>query len=422
MAGAEVAGSIGERPAPDSGLRQGEPAFYRMTLALFLAGCAVFSILYCTQPILPELSRRFVLSPTEASLSISVPTATMALAMLVMSAISEATGRVWLMAGSLLAAAALQLLLAFSPTYGVLLVLRGLQGIALAGAPATVLAYVAEETSARAYGFAVGLYISGTTIGGMLGRFAVGALADHFSWQAALGVIGLTGMALSAGFAALLPRSRHFTRRPFAARALAATFAAHLRDPALLRLYVVGFLIMGSFVTVYNYTTFRLAAPPYSLSQTQVGLVFAIYLVGTVSSTWMGRMADRAGRRRILWVSVALMLAGLGVTLAVPLWLALLGVAVFTFGFFGAHTTASGWIGKRAQTGRAQASALYFAFYYTGSSIVGATGGLAWSAFHWPGVTAMLAVLLLLALGLALGLRHIPPLNPQPEAPPEIVG
>lgn len=422
MAGAEMVGNIGERPASEAGLRRGELAFYRMTLALFLAGCAIFSILYCTQPILPELSRRFALSPAVASLSISVPTATMALAMLGMSAISEATGRVWLMAGSLLAAAALQLLLAASPTYGVLLVLRGLQGVALAGAPATVLAYVAEETSASAYGYAVGLYISGTTIGGMLGRFAVGALADHFSWQMALGGIGLTGLALSAAFAALLPRSRHFVRRPFAPRALVATFAAHLRDPALLRLYAVGFLTMGSFVTVYNYMTFRLAAPPYRLSQTLVGGVFTIYLVGTFSSAWMGRLADRAGRRRILWVSAALMLAGLGVTLATPLWLALLGVAIFTFGFFGAHTTASGWIGKRARTGRAQASALYFAFYYTGSSVVGATGGLAWSAFHWPGVTIMLAALLLLALALALGLRHIPPLDAQPETAPEIVG
>ena len=220
MAGAEIVASGEERAAPEAGLRQGEPAFYRMALALFLAGCAIFSILYCTQPILPELSRRFDLSPAGASLSISVPTATMALAMLGMSAVSETTGRVRLMAGSLLAAAALQLLLAASPTYSVLLVLRGLQGVALAGAPATVLAYVAEETSASAYGYAVGLYISGTTIGGMLGRFAVGALADHFSWQAALGVIGLSGLALAAAFAALLPRSRHFVRRPFAPRAL----------------------------------------------------------------------------------------------------------------------------------------------------------------------------------------------------------
>ncbi len=42
-------------------------------------------------------------------------------------------------------------------------------------------------------------------------------------------------------------------------------------------------------------------------------------------------------------------------------------------------------MGKRAQAGRAQASALYFFFYYTGSSVVGATGGFAWSGLRWPG-------------------------------------
>ncbi len=34
-------------------------------------------------------------------------------------------------------------------------------------------------------------------------------------------------------------------------------------------------------------------------------------------------------------------------------------MAVLTFGFFGAHSIASGWVGQRALTARAQASALY---------------------------------------------------------------
>lgn len=407
------AGRSGIRRSPEgaeeSYLRRGSAAFRRANLAMFLAGCAIFSLLYSTQPVLPELSRQYALSPVMASLSVSLPTAGMAVAMLFVSSLSEVWGRARLMMISLLAAALFQLLIPAAPTYTAMLVLRTLQGIALAGVPSTILAYLAEETDKSSYGFAVGLYISGTTIGGMSGRFLVGALTDLFSWRVALLVVGALGLALAFAFAWLLPPSRHFRRRSFEPRALALSLVSRLRDPGLLLLYGLGFLVMGSFVTVYNYLSFRLMAAPYHLSQTLVGGVFIIYLVGTFSSTWMGKLADHLGRRQTLWTGPALMLVGLVVSLAAPLWVALLGIAIFTFGFFGAHSIASSWVGKRAQTGKAQASALYFFFYYTGSSVVGATGGFAWSGLRWPGVVAMLSALVALALGAAWLLRRIPP-------------
>ena len=243
----------------------------------------------------------------------------------------------------------------------------------------------------------------------MSGRFLVGALTDAFSWRAALLVVGVLAALLGVAFMWLLPPSRHFQPRAFEPRALALSLVARLRDPGLLLLYAAGFLAMGSFITVYNYISFRLVAAPYHLSQTLVGGIFVIYLVGTFSSTWMGRLADRIGRRQTLWMGPALMLAGLAVTLFLPLALVLLGVAIFTFGFFATHSIATSWVGKRALTGKAQASALYFFFYYTGSSVVGATGGFAWSSYHWPGVVAMLSALVVLALGVALLLRRIPP-------------
>jgi len=398
--------------AEDAYLRRGTAVFRRANLAMFLAGCGIFSILYCTQPVLPELSRQYGLSPVMASLSVSLPTAGMAVAMLVMSTLSEVWGRTRLMMISLLAAALFQLLIPAAPNYTVMLVLRTLEGVALAGVPSTILAYLAEETDKASYGFAVGLYISGTTIGGMSGRFLVGALTDAFSWRVALLVVGALGLLLGATFSWLLPPSRHFHSRRFEPRALALSLLAKLRDPGLFLLYSFGFLVMGSFITVYNYISYRLIAAPYHLSQTLVGGIFIIYLVGTFSSTWMGRVADRIGRRQTLWIGPALMLVGLAVTLATPLGVVILGIAIFTFGFFSAHSIASSWVGKRAMAGKAQASALYFFFYYTGSSVVGATGGFAWSAERWAGVVGMLSALAGLALGVAWLLRRIAPVAP----------
>src|SRR5579859_6506977 len=145
----------GSRAAPVAAeslyLRRGTAAFRRANLAMFLAGCGIFSILYCTQPVLPELSRQYGLSPVMASLSVSLPTGGMAIAMLVMSTLSEVWGRARLMMISLLAAAVFQLLIPAAPNYSMMLVLRTLEGVALAGVPSTILAYLAEETDKASY-------------------------------------------------------------------------------------------------------------------------------------------------------------------------------------------------------------------------------------------------------------------------------
>jgi MFS transporter, YNFM family, putative membrane transport protein len=88
------------------------------------------------------------------------------------------------------------------------------------------------------------------------------------------------------------------------------------------------------------------------------------------------------------------------------------GLLLVTVGFFGAHTTASGFVGRRASLlpgGKpALASALYLLAYYAGSSIGGTLGGVAYDHAGWPGVVAFVAALLAGALGLAMLLRRVP--------------
>jgi YNFM family putative membrane transporter len=175
-------------------------------------------------------------------------------------------------------------------------------------------------------------------------------------------------------------------------------------------LFLEGFCLMGAFVSVYNYIGFRLVAPPYSLSHAAVGSIFAVYLVGTVSSAWVGNLAGRLGRRNVFWCVVALMLAGLSITLLHPLVLVIIGLAVFTFGFFGGHSVLSSWVGLRARHSKAQATSLYLFFYYVGSSVVGTAGGLFWKWYGWLGVVGFLGVLLSLALAVGLRLTRLQPL------------
>ncbi len=399
----KAATPAGDQPRIARGAR-----FWRVNFALFLGSFATFAMLYCVQPLLPSFTRAFSISPAAASLSLSAATGVLAVAMLFSGTLSDALGRKTVMAASLAAAAAATLAVSFAPNWTTFVALRALTGLALSGVPAVAMAYLVEEMDRSAIGLAMGLYIAGNTLGGMGGRLATAAFAEAGGWRGAVALVGLISLGCAFVFAFALPKEK---RAPAKAQpiALLPTIAMHFRDPGLRYLFAMGFLLMGAFVATYNYIGFRLEAPPFSLSPAVVGLVYSIYLIGAVSSTVTGELAGRYGRRRIVGFAIAFMPIGVLLTLPENLWLMILGVGVVTIGFFGGHSIASSWVGLRAETGKAQASALYLFFYYVGSSLAGSIGGWVFTLGAWPGEAAFVGALSALALLIALKLTRVPP-------------
>lgn len=395
-------------------IERGTADFFRTSIALFCAGLATFTLLYCTQPLLPVFSREFGISAAAASLAISLPSIALAIGTLIASSLSESFGRKPLMVGAVFASAGLTFVSAFAPNWESFLVLRTLQGLALAGLPAAAMAYLAEEVHPRSIGFSMGLYISGNALGGMAGRVGTGLLSDVTSWHVAMGGMGAFGLLTALVFLLNLRPSRHFRPRPLNLAGLAQGFVTHLREPGLRVLFLVGAMLMGGFVTVYNYIGYHLLAD-FGLSQTWVGLIFTVYLVGIAASTFIGALADRIGRAKIFWINMVVILVGLGVSLLPSVTGSVLGLAIITLGFFGAHAIASAWVGRRALHAKAQASSLYLFACYGGSSVIGTIGGWILTAYGWPGVVALVAGCMLVALVAALWLSRLKPLA-QPVA------
>ena len=378
-------------------LSRGTPAYRRATFALFCAGFATFALLYCIQPLLPMLAAHFSVSAASSSLALSLTTLSLAVCLLISGALAESWGRKPVMAAALGLASLLGLASVLVDSWQLLLALRALLGLALSGLPALAMAYVGEEFEPESLPAAMGLYIGGTALGGMLGRLLSGLLSDLGGWQLALGGIASLGLLALVAFVWLLPPSRHFTAQPLSLRILLANFRLHLGNPVLRGLFLQGFLLMGGFVALFNYIGFRLAGEPFGLSSTLIGLLFVVYLGGIFSAGWAGRLVPRFGARQVLRGGVALMLIGVG--LCTTSWLAsiVLGLGLFTLGFFAAHAVASGQVGSHAKGARAQASALYLCAYYLGSSVVGYGAGYVWDHAGWLPLMTLLAALFVIA-------------------------
>ncbi|MER6114902.1 MFS transporter [Streptomyces sp. NPDC001743] len=389
-----VAASTQSSPAPlpavvADRLEPGRPGYRRMSFALFAAGVATFALLYSTQALLPAVSASFGATAGQASWTVSAATGALALCVLPMSALSERFGRRQMMTASLVVAVTVGLFVPFAPSLGWLIALRAVQGAALAGLPASAMAYLAEEVRPKALVAAIGLFVAGNSIGGMSGRILTGWVAQAWGWRAALGAVGLLAVACAVVFHFMIPRAKHFTPGSLNPKALAKTVGGHLADPLLRRLYAIGALFMTVFGAVYTVIGYRLVEAPFSLPQGVVGSIFLVYLVGTVSSAAAGRLVGRLGRRGALYLAVSTTAAGLLLSLAGQLAAVLLGLVLITAGFFAGHAVASSSVSRTATTGRAQASALYQSAYYLGSSAGGTLGAVAFHAGGWAGTVAL---------------------------------
>ncbi|OTG91742.1 MFS transporter [Acinetobacter sp. ANC 3832] len=386
-------------------IEYGTQPFKAILLSLFLAGFAIFSSLYCVQPMMPFLAKFFQTTATNSSFPLSLSTIALALGLLFAGLISDRFGRKQIMAISLFSTATLLLISSFLPYWEIFLATRMMIGLAVSGVASVAMTYIGEEIAQKDVGFAMGLYISGTAIGGMGGRLIAGVLLDFISWQTATLIIGVLNFIIAIIFYLALPASKHFKAYPIQFSRFKESFKKNLSDPKLRLLFAEGFILMGCFVTVFNYMSYHLLEKPFELSQTWIGLISVAYLSGIYSSPRAASWSQKFGREKVLIFMFLSMILGLWIMLIPSIWFILLGLLIFTFSFFAAHSTSSSWVSVQSLQYRAVGSSLYLFCYYLGSSILGSGSGLVWEHFGWLGLTVTITCILLIGLCIAVKLK-----------------
>lgn len=383
----------------DSELDQG--SIPRTTaLALVVAGFVTFVNMWCTQAILPVLAKGLHVSPALTGYTVTAPlVATAAMAPLI-GMVSDRFGRRVFIRGAALLLVIPTVLAAFSTSLGMLIACRFAQGLLLPFIFTITIAYISDEMSPINAMKMVGIYTSGTISGGFSGRVIVGFVTSLANWRVGFLVIGLITLAAALTIAFLLPREKRFKPTTSIASAL-ASFPNHLSNRRLLGTYAVGFGVLFSLVSVFTFINFRLAAAPYHLGPAALGAIFIVYLGGVAVSPLAGRLGARMNRRWLMAGCTGLILAGLALSLASPLWLISLGLLLVCFGVFPQQTLATGFIGVAARGAKSTAVGLYVTFYYIGGSFGGIIPAAAWHATGWPGCAAITAAVQLAMLGFA---------------------
>jgi MFS transporter, YNFM family, putative membrane transport protein len=384
-----------------TGHSRGSAAYGRLLAALFCAGIATFAQLYSPQAVLPLISADLHIGAAAAALTISASTIGLAIGVIPWSTVADRIGRVRAISISVAVAAVVGLIVPFAPTFELLLAGRFLEGLLIGGVPAIAIAYLTEEIDPVHAARAAGTFVAGTTIGGLLGRVVSSPVAEVAGWRSGIFTVAVLCGIAAFGFIKLAPGSQGFIPSNRSGvnpeGSLGHRLLANVRSPRQLALFAQGFLLMGGFVALYNFLGFRLTAAPFNLPPFVVSLVFVAYLAGTWASPRAGAEATRFGRKPVLLVSIATMAVGVAITLSGNVIIVLAGLVIATAGFFGAHSIASGWTGRSAPAGKAQASSLYNLFYYGGSSLFGWFGGVAYEDYGWAAVAGTIVGLAIIA-------------------------
>ena len=369
--------------------------------AVMLAGMCTFLNVYPTQPLLPYFRQLFHASELKVSFTVSATVFAVALVAPFVGVIAERKGRKKVIVPSLLLLTLPTALCGSARSLEALIGWRFLQGVFVPGVIAVMLAYIVEEWEGRGVGRAMAAYVSGTVMGGFMGRFLSGLITTHWNWRAAFVVLGALNLAGALAVRAWLPPATRFVPAEHMGHALAEA-RRHLRNPRLLANFGMGAAILFAMVGCFTYASFYLAAPPFRLNAAQLGSIFFVYLVGVVVTPMSGKFLDHYGFRYTAYLYCGMMMAGLALTLMRRLPVVIAGLAIFSSGVFTAQAAATVNTGAIAGRARSSSAGLYVTFYYLGGGLGATVTGWFWERAQWRGCVAVLGAMAVVSLGLAL--------------------
>lgn len=377
---------------------KGSVRYKRIKWGIFLIGVSVFAQLYNYQPLLSEITHFFAVTPAESSYLVSASTFGMAIGLLLFAFIADRYPRKDVMLFSLVTSTLLTLSSVFVYDFALLININFIKGICISGVSAVTLAYLAEEIDSKSIGTAISFYLAGNTFGGMFGRIIAALVSGWFNWQVAVLTIGLLAFSIAIVFYYIFPESHFFQPQKIKFNKKIRQMRSIFRNKRILAMYAVAICLMGTFVSIYNYLGFKLEAAPYHLPHYIIALIFLMYAFGIVGNLVAGRLSDRYAAKNILLLALSLLLLGLGLMYIVNLFVILVGLTIFTIAFFSGHTIASRVVTQLGGKAKSSATALYWFFYYMGSTLIGSSTGFFINTNNWGGFFITLLCLAAFAL------------------------
>ncbi|WP_080875631.1 MFS transporter [Oceanobacillus timonensis] len=367
--------------------------FWKITLCLAAASFFIFASLYVVQPLSPVFARDFNVSVSEATLPLSMNVFGLILGLIILGFYSDRIGRVPLIKYSLLVSVILFFFIAMTDSFAFFILMRFIQGFAMAGLPAASLAYINEEIDRSSIGIATALYIASNAFGGMVGRVVASYLIEDLAWQTIFYIFAGAGVLIAAVVIIFLPKSQFFEYSYLPFRKDIEGMVFHIKNPVMLLFFGMGIIFQVSFTSVWTYLPFYLEGDPFFLSPQAISYTFLAYGFGVVGAPTAGWLAGSLGLNNVRIAGIITLSAGIFMTTIVSLPWIIAGLCVICLGFFTAHSLTATFVTEQATHHKGSASSLYLVSYYIGVAFGSTAVGPIWNQAGWHALVWLAGIL-----------------------------
>ena len=359
-----------------------------------------FLQVYSIQAILPVLMAYFSATEVQAGMVVGATILAIAIMSPFLGMLSDAVGRKSFVVGALLFLTLPTALIAQSTTIEWIGLWRFIQGLSVPGITVVIIAYIGEEFEGSSVTELMSFYVSGSVLGGFMGRFLLGHLHEFFGWRQAYYVLAILTLISALWVAKTLPSSKHFAANPNFRSAI-QTLGSHLVNRYVVTACLLGACVLFSLVGCFTFINLYLADTPYHLGTGALANIFAVYLIGVIITPLSTILLRRFGSARTIIVAVIISMLGVLLTLATPLWLIVIGLGVMSSGVFVTQSATISYIAVNVKQGRSLASGLYYLFYYAGGTVGAWLCSLAYVYGQWQFTVWLLLFVQVLALLIA---------------------
>ncbi|WP_247268588.1 MULTISPECIES: MFS transporter [Pseudomonas] len=368
---------------------------------LFAVACGLaVGNVYYAQPLLDAMADAFAMSPATIGIVITLTQIGYGIGLVLLVPLGDLLNRRRLIVTQTLLSAAALLMIALAPSSVWLLLGMTLTGL-LAVVTQVLVAYAATLAIPAQRGRVVGVVTSGIVVGILLARTIAGVMADLAGWRA----IYLLSAGLTLLMALLLLRAlpKDEAAQPASGYGalIASVFSLFRQEAVLRQRAILALLTFASAMVLWTPMVLPLAAPPLSLSHSEIGLFGLAGAAGALAAARAGHLADRGLGQWVSGLSLLLMLASwLPIALTQSsLWALLLGVITLDLGLQAVHVTSQSMIYSVRPEAQSRLTAGYMLFYSIGSALGSITSTAMYAWAGWTGVCLLGAAINAVALG-----------------------
>ncbi|MFD7587619.1 MFS transporter [Kitasatospora sp. NPDC059811] len=372
-------------------------------------GLAVANVYY-SQPLLDLIAADYGIDPATIGLVGTLTQTGYALGLLLLVPLGDRVNRRTLTTAQLGLSVLALAAVALAPSAPLMLAAMAAVGV-LAVVAQVVVAYAASLAAPADRGRVVGTVTSGIVVGILLARTVAGTIGDLAGWRAVYVVSAVATGAMALAVAVVLPAERHRPSAPTGQtartarisypRLIGSVFTLFAEEPVLRARAVLALLTFTSITVLLTPMVLPLAAPPFSLSHTQIGLFGLAGAAGALGAGRAGRQADRGRAEHTAGIGLLAMLAAWIPAALLPrsVWWLVLAMVVIDYGLQSVHVVNQHLLYQVRPEAQSRLTAGYMLLYSAGCA-AGAIGSTVvyehwgWTAVCLLGAATSLAALL----------------------------